>query len=506
MNKRIIILVLIVLLAAQLACLSSAPTEPGPTAIPTIGVVNRIKGSVQAGPESALENVNPVRDMNNNDAIHIKDNGKAKLDFGYGLNFTLYNDTVFEGTNVDTYETALQVTTYLSEGGLNAHNPPESKTEVFLPNEAKIIILGTHYFITYDPQTDIAWVYNLDGTVQYALPGDNPQNLAPRSLVEFNRSQVIQIYDDLTFSTDDFDRFATQFNSPIQGVEELLRVAVPTETPTSTPTVTPTSTETLTPTSTPTYTPTFTLTPTLTLTPTFTPSITPTDTLTPEPLTEIYRKYIALGGPNGFLGDPVGPEIDLPDGGSYRDFQGGSIYWSSQNGAFEVHGKIRARWLELGGVSFLGYPVTDETTTPDGIGRFNHFEGGSIYWSPDTGAQDVYGLIREKWASLGWERGFLGYPTTGETSTPNGKGRFNHFQGGSIYWSPDTGAHEVQGAIRDEWASIGWEESCLGFPTSDEQDFSEPDGVYTRISYFQGGTVVWGPNVGAYANCPPIIR
>ena len=492
MNKRIIVLVLIVLLAAQLACISSASPEPGATAIPTIGLVNRIQGSVEAGPESALEEVNPKRDINNDDAIHIKDNGKASLDFGYGLAFTLYNDTTSEGTRVDKYETALQVTTYLSEGGLNGYNPPDSRTEVFLPNEAKIIILGTHYFITYDPQTDVTWVYNLDGTLQYALPGGSPQDLAPRSLVEFNRTAVIQVYEDLTFSTDDFDRFATQFNSPIQGVEELLRVAIPTETPI--------------PTSTLTYTPTFTLTPTLTLTSTLTPSITPTDTLTPEPLTEIYRKYVSLGGANSFLGFPVGLETGLPDGGSYRDFQGGSIYWSSRTGAFEVHGQIQARWFELGGVNFLGYPVTDETTTPDGIGRFNHFEGGSIYWSPDTGAHDVYGLIREKWASLGWEQGFLGYPITGETGTPKGKGRFNHFQGGSIYWSPDTGAHEVHGAIRDLWAGDGWEESCLGFPTSDEQDFSEPDGVYTRISYFQGGNITWGPNVGASINCYPILR
>ena len=499
MNKRIIVLVLVVLFTVQLACLSSAPSEPGPTAVPTIGRVNRIQGSVRAGPESALQNVDPEREMNNNDAIHIKDNGKANLNFGYGLEFTLYNDTTSEGTRVDTTETALQVTTRLSEGGLNGYNPPESRTEVYLPNEAKIVILGTHYFITYDPQTDIAWTYNLDGTLQYVLPGGQVQDLAPRSLVEFDSNGVRAIYENLTFSTDDFDRFATQYNSPIQGVQELLN-GLPTETPSSTPTFTPTNTPTVT--YTPTDTPTSTATPTMT----FTPSITPTDTPTSEPVTEIYRKYLALGGVNSFLGSPVGLETGLSDGGSYRDFQGGSIYWSPQTGAFEIHGAIRDRWYELSGVNFLGYPLTDETITPDGIGRFTHFQGGSIYWSPDTGAYDVYGLIREKWANLGWEQGFLGYPTTGETGTPNGKGRFNHFQGGSIYWSPDTGAHEVHGAIREEWARMGWEESCLGFPTSDEQDFLEPDGQYTRISNFQGGTIIWGPNAGVYANCPPILR
>jgi uncharacterized protein with LGFP repeats len=30
--------------------------------------------------------------------------------------------------------------------------------------------------------------------------------------------------------------------------------------------------------------------------------------------------------------------------------------------------------------------VSDEATTPDGTGRFNRFEHGTIEWSPSTGA------------------------------------------------------------------------------------------------------------------------
>jgi uncharacterized protein with LGFP repeats len=45
-----------------------------------------------------------------------------------------------------------------------------------------------------------------------------------------------------------------------------------------------------------------------------------------------------------------------------------------------VIGAIRDKWLALGGPSsFLGQPLTDELGTPDGVGRFNHFQGGSIY-------------------------------------------------------------------------------------------------------------------------------
>ena len=81
----------------------------------------------------------------------------------------------------------------------------------------------------------------------------------------------------------------------------------------------------------------------------------------------------------------------------------------------------------------------------------------------------VLGPIRDKWASLGWERSSLGYPTTDTLTTPDGVGRFNHFQGGSIYWSPQTGDHVVTGAIRDKWAELGWERGDLGYPTTDQQ-------------------------------------
>lgn len=83
---------------------------------------------------------------------------------------------------------------------------------------------------------------------------------------------------------------------------------------------------------------------------------------------------------------------------------------------FEVHGVIRARYLALGGeASILGYPTTDETAAPDGTGRYNHFQAGSIYWTPRTGAHEVHGLIRDMWAAAGWERDpTLGYPLTDE--------------------------------------------------------------------------------------------
>ena len=79
-------------------------------------------------------------------------------------------------------------------------------------------------------------------------------------------------------------------------------------------------------------------------------------------------------------------------------------------------------------------------------GRYRHYERGSICYLPAIGAFEVHGAIHRRWSAMSWERGLLGYPTTDETGTPDGVGRFNHFQHGSIYWTPTNGAHAVHGA------------------------------------------------------------
>jgi hypothetical protein len=213
----------------------------------------------------------------------------------------------------------------------------------------------------------------------------------------------------------------------------------------------------------------------------------------------IRDRWWALGGTSWGL--PTTDELGTPDGaGRYNHFsfngtQDRSIYWHPQTGAHGLQGPIGRRWSELGYEHGLGYPITSETGTPDGTGRYNHFfkpgltgaaAESSIYWHPSYGAWDVRGEIRAAWARLGWERG-LGYPITGDSRTPDGTGRYTHFRAGStdssVYWSSGTGAHEVRGPIRTAWAGMGWERSWLGYPS----------GGQARIaggsrSQFQAGT------------------
>jgi len=267
MKRPLLISVLVALFAAQMFCVMPPISTPVPGQ--SIGQIEKLQGGVQAGPESSMATVNPKRDIFDNDAVHVFDNGKANLDFGSGITFTLYNDTTSEGTNVISDGTSHQAALKLSEGGLKGHNPTGSRTTVQLPNGVNILILGTNYFITYDPVEDKVWIYNFDGTVQYQLPGGEYQLLFSRSLIEIKNGQVIQRYDGLALSMNDFDARATTLNSPIQAVKAMLATSIPvtgtgdgidtptaTQTSTATLTATPTNTATLTPTDTPTETPT----------------------------------------------------------------------------------------------------------------------------------------------------------------------------------------------------------------------------------------------------------
>lgn len=160
----------------------------------------------------------------------------------------------------------------------------------------------------------------------------------------------------------------------------------------------------------------------------------------------IRDKWVALGAEGGVLGQPLDVERPTFDGiGRAEEFQGGTVSWHPQTGAFAVWGAIRQQWIDLGREQY-GYPLTDESGCPDGRGRFNHFRAigqnpdKSIYWTPQTGAQPVYGAIRDFWAANAWERGPAGYPLPAERNENGGPRRDQRFERGLIVWDPQNGA------------------------------------------------------------------
>ncbi|WP_405015866.1 DUF2599 domain-containing protein [Kitasatospora sp. NBC_00070] len=141
----------------------------------------------------------------------------------------------------------------------------------------------------------------------------------------------------------------------------------------------------------------------------------------------------------------------------------------------QVGGDILAKYQSVQGENGpLGCPTSDELPTPNGRGRYNTFVGGSIYWTAATGAHPVWGAVRDKWGGLGWENGRLGFPTDDELTNPDGQGRRQQFEGGTVYWHPtlSNGAHPVWGKIGELWGQYGWEGGEFGYPTSDE--FADP--------------------------------
>ncbi|MFD4369034.1 alpha/beta hydrolase-fold protein [Rhodococcus sp. NPDC058521] len=193
--------------------------------------------------------------------------------------------------------------------------------------------------------------------------------------------------------------------------------------------------------------------------------------------------YQAAGGPAGPLGFPSTPELGTPDGrGRFNHFEHGSIYWTPETGGHAVRGAIRDEWARQGWEAGpLGYPVADEVATPDKPGAVQGFEIGAMYFSPKNGTNAVQGMILGKYAELGYEGGWLGFPKTSEIPVRD-MGRFNEFEGGNIYWSPLSGAWAIEnGPIFDAWKSVGYEAGRIGYPISDK--FAIPGGVQQNFQF-----------------------
>ncbi|QBS44580.1 LGFP repeat-containing protein [Nocardia sp. CS682] len=163
---------------------------------------------------------------------------------------------------------------------------------------------------------------------------------------------------------------------------------------------------------------------------------------------------------------------------------------------------IDAHYAEFGGSgSFLGAPLGPATDVAGGAERA--YQGGVIYYSPNTGAKAMYGEILVKYKSLGGPSGPLSFPTNDESGAGDGVGRYNDFAepgGAAIYWKPETGAWTIKGKVLDAWRESGGVTGPFGYPRS---DMTVDDGVATANFEGPGGTEIkWSENNGL-ATQPP---
>ena len=227
---------------------------------------------------------------------------------------------------------------------------------------------------------------------------------------------------------------------------------------------------------------------------------------------QIRAKWAALGWERSVLGYPTSDQLpgsDPDQRGAYNIFQGGAIYWYppgfaglpigvdlavtaavtvAVTAATDAHAALvgEAAGASATDAALFTPSAANRVVAVDNagfevgqlLGRLDEIGGRTSVVVPGdqptvlgsaAGAFEVHGEIGVHYRAFGGSGSVLGYPTTDESGTPNRVGRFNHFQAGSIYWTPGTGAHEVHGLIRAFWAAGGWERnSALGYPISDE--------------------------------------
>ncbi|MDY5785068.1 alpha/beta hydrolase-fold protein [Corynebacterium sp.] len=201
---------------------------------------------------------------------------------------------------------------------------------------------------------------------------------------------------------------------------------------------------------------------------------------------------IAEATKSGIISTCVNNEYDVA-GGKAQDFRGGQAFWSPETGAHALFGAILAKYNGLGGAAgWLGFPTTGETATPDGRGRFVHFQHGSIYWTPQTGAYAIPGDMFVAWGANGYENGDLKYPVAEAQAI--GDGFVQKFEGGYLTRNPNGTSHYiVHGAIGEKYGQLNTAASELGYPTSNE--------IAIRGGFFQQfekGNIYWSAATGAH--------
>jgi uncharacterized protein with LGFP repeats len=204
--------------------------------------------------------------------------------------------------------------------------------------------------------------------------------------------------------------------------------------------------------------------------------------------------WLARGGARGVLGLPRHDEAPAAGGGWYMEFTGGTVVWTPSSGAVVLTGPIGARWSAAGGLnSSLGLPVAVQRATADGRGQFVGFASGAGIYQLNGSAQAflVAGDLGRRWTAWGGVSG-LGLPINDETRLGVGAGTFQVFLRGKIFSSAGTGMQAVYGAIGAAYDGVGAEWSRLGLPTSGE--YAVAGG--TRQD-FQGGRITWTAATGA---------
>ncbi len=153
-----------------------------------------------------------------------------------------------------------------------------------------------------------------------------------------------------------------------------------------------------------------------------------------------------------------------------------------------------------GATGFLG--PSDGGVYPVGGGFGQNYAGGKIFFTPDTGAHIMGGAILQKYESLGGPADSdLGFPTIDEGPGKAPGSRNSTFSAADnpvIFWTPDTGAHVVRGGLNAAWDKLGGSAGPLGVPTEDEVFKGD-----LLSQNFTGGELTWNRSAREFTTVPP---
>lgn len=238
---------------------------------------------------------------------------------------------------------------------------------------------------------------------------------------------------------------------------------------------------------------------------------------------DILNKYQSLGGPGeSDLGFPTIDEVAGLAGpdtrvSTFSATDKPAIFWTPDTGAWVVRGALNVAWDKLGGSSgTLGVPTEDERYNGDVVSQ--RFTGGELSWNtatktfssdPSSLADGLTGLevpadattqINMAWRATGGLGGPLGARQGAQAAIGDpgpGQGAEQGYAGGKIFFSPDTGAHAVTGAILSKYESLGGPTADLGYPIGTEADGGIPNSRTGSFSAPDKPVIFWTPDTGA---------
>ena len=207
-----------------------------------------------------------------------------------------------------------------------------------------------------------------------------------------------------------------------------------------------------------------------------------------DPIVAINAARRAAGGPLGPLGAAEGEPYDIGTGGKAQDFVNGTIFYSPDTGANVVTGQVLAKYESVGGPDGdLGFPISSEE---DGglapASRFSAFAAEDkpvIFWTPDHGAVIVRGAMNAAWGKLGGATGDLGAPVADQTA--NGDVITQRFSGGAISWD------SASKKFSTEPAGLASQLAGLEVPGADSPQATPPSAEASQNPDNSGSAWTW---------------